>query len=225
MSTRLTHAAAVAASLLVVATGCGSASDDRATDSAPGADASTANASGPVSAGELLAASKPLDTDAKDALRAFDVDAADPEFPISDPKEFETVVAGTVAGFVPGPKQPVFEGDPDPIETVVMKLDVASVLSGEAQVGQRLYVRLFIDDLAGLKRAIPKGTTTLTAVSAVEASLDDQLVDPYAGVPKGAPRYIAGAPYAAFADGKNATWFPLLDETEEKPLTALAPPE
>jgi hypothetical protein len=182
-------------------------------------------ASEAVSADALIAGAPRHGVAAKEALRVRVVDAADPQFPIADLTKFDAVVLGAVEGFVPGPKQPVFEGDPDPIETVVMQVIVDTALQGDAAVGDPIYVRLFTEDLEGLKRAIPKGTPSLVAVSTVDQTLDDHLTDPYVGVPKGEPRYVAGAPYAAFADGELKTWFPLLDSTTSLPLSELVPLE
>lgn len=80
------------------------------------------------------------------------------------------------------------------------------------------------NDPDGLRRALPSGTLALVAVSTVDETVDKYLSDPFAGVPEDATRYIAGAPYAAFADGPAKTWFPLLGLTSDAPLTALVPP-
>lgn len=210
---------------VVLVTGCGSASDPTSEDREDRASQSQPGARKALSPEAFVAGAPRLDIAAKNAMRPSAVDAADPQFPIADLTQFDAVVLGTVEDFVPGPEQPVFHGDEDPIETVVMKLIIRSALQGEVHVGDPIYVRLFTDDLDGLKRAIPTGTPSLVAVSTVDETLDDQLTDPYAGVPSGEQRYIAGAPYAAFADGELKTWFPLLDLTSGRPLSALVPPE
>jgi hypothetical protein len=216
---------AVCAGLLTACGASGASGTETKVVAGPAPETPAPPASEEVSADALIAGAPRLDVAAKEALLVPGVDAADPQFPIADLTQFDAVILGTVEDFVPGPRQPVFEGDDDPIETVVMKLIVGTALQGDAAVGDPIYVRLFTDDLEGLKRTIPMGTPSLVAVSTVDATLDDQLSDPYAGVPKGEARYIAGAPYAAFADGELKAWFPLLDLTTSLPLSDLVPPE
>ncbi|WP_300643707.1 hypothetical protein [Nocardioides sp.] len=229
MTTRarfLAPAAAVAVALALLA-GCGQATSQSTT----GPTNESATNTGPASAAppsanveELLASSPRLDAVAKEALDTPSFDAADPQFPILGYEQFDVAVVGTLTEVDAGPTQPVFAGDPDPLGTIVLEVTPTLVLHGDAEVGQPIFVRLAIDDLEGLTSALPAGTLTFVAASNVDPTFDEQLIDPFAGVPQGEQRYVAGAPYAAFADGPLNTWFPLLERTFRRPLTGLLTP-
>ncbi|WP_418063673.1 hypothetical protein [Pimelobacter simplex] len=183
---RATAAASLALAMLaVLAGGCGAVSDE------------------PQSAGVPINRSA-LDPAAKAAVTAPEVNAIDPQIPISNASRFSVVVLGRVLGFADGPTFVDYEGDAE-------------------QVGDPIYVQLTLSDREGLAKAIPPGTLTFLAAQPVDPAADQHLADPYAGVPAGRTRYLAGAPYVAVADGPGRIWYPVSGQSHDRPLTALVP--
>lgn len=164
-----------------------------------------------------------LDGEAKKAVLAAEVNSVDPQFPIADPGQFTSIVLGKVVDFRDGPVMEDYPGARDSLPWVVVKIEPTVVLQGSEKAGGPIYVQLTMSDRQGLEQALPAGTTTLVAVQPLDPSGDRYLADPWAGVPEGAVRYIAGAPYAAFADGPTATWFPVLGTTYQLPIQGLVP--
>lgn len=202
------------AALAMVAGGCGAAADEpQAVDAA----------SAPQSAGVPINRSA-LDPAAKAAVTTPEVNAIDPQFPISNASRFSVVVLGKVLGFADGPTFVDYEGDAEPgPDWVVMEVEPVAVLRGEEQVGDPIYVQLTLSDREGLEKAIPPGTLAFVAAQSVDPAADQHLADPYAGVPAGRTRYIAGAPYVAVADGPGRIWYPVSGQSHDRPLTALVP--
>lgn len=214
-----------AAVVLLLLSGCGAAGGNP--DAAGGGiDPSADSGGGPsVSVGELIEGAPRISESAKAALEPVSIDAADPQFPVESADQFDAIVVGRVESLTAGPALPVFEGDKDPVESVMVELRVTDALAGPVEDGEAIYVRLATGQLEALSRALPSGTPAFLAVSKVDESLDRYLNDPYAGVPAGFTRYIAGAPYAAFADGEQKTWFPVLQRDYDKPLSSLVSPD
>lgn len=213
---RVVSSVAIAGAVALVVTSCGA----RGTD-ADGADPSNAPevASSARVSGEPIA----LDPAAKKAVRIAHINAVDPQFPIADTSQFTSLVLGRVVEFRDGPVMEDYPGAKDSQPWVVVKIEPTAVLQGNEEVGVPIYVQLTTSDRQGLARAIPAGTLTLMAVRPLDPAGDRYLTDPWAGVPEGATRYIAGAPYAAFADGPTSTWFPILGTTYPQPIQALVP--
>jgi hypothetical protein len=136
---------------------------------------------------------------------------------------FDAVVLATVVEFHDGPAYEAFPGDPDAEERAVLVVDPFAVLAGEAEVDQPMYVRFLVSDVEGLNAALPAGTTAMLAVDRVDPADDRYFDDAQAGFPSGAPRFDVGPTFAAFADGDAHTWYPMLRETHDEPLTALVP--
>ncbi|KAB2811650.1 hypothetical protein F9L07_07240 [Pimelobacter simplex] len=203
---RATAAASLALAVLAVLAGsCGAVADE------------------PQPAGVPINRSA-LDPAAKAAVTAPEVNAIDPQFPISNASRFSVVVLGKVLGFADGPTFVDYEGDAEPgPDWVVMEVEPVAVLRGEEQVGDPIYVQLTLSDREGLAKAIPPGTLTFVAAQPVDPADDQHLADPYAGVPAGRTRYLAGAPYVAVADGPGRIWYPVSGQSHDRPLTALVP--
>ena len=216
---RSAAATASLAILAVIAGGCGNTTDEpRATDGAPGP--RTAD----IAAADIPINRSPLDTEAKASIPVTEIDAIDPQFPMSDPSRFATVVLGKVLGFADGPTFVDYEGDTEAgPDWVVMKVEPVAVLRGEEKAGDPIYVQLTLTDPDSLAKAIPPGTFALVAAQPVNPEDDKHLADPFAGVPEGRTRYIAGAPYAAIADGPSKTWYPVLGQSYDRPITDLVP--
>lgn len=218
-------AAAAVIAIALIAANTGDAPSDPSDDRAarPGATNEPTSSAATQSSPDATPEREPdaaLNSNAKNAVRTQEVDAADPRFPISNPESFAVVALGKVVAFRAGPAQGAFPGDPDPIGTVIVELEVLEPVAGKVGLGDPLFVRLAIEDLDGLRAAVPTGTRMVVAANPVDTSLDRFLDDPQAGVPDDAVRYVAGAPYAAIADGSR-TWLPLLSETFEHPLEDL----
>ena len=169
-----------------------------------------------------------LDSAAKQALGGVGIFETlfDPAFPMpsASMSRFDAVFLGEVIEFRPGPAYEVFPDDPDAEQRPILVVRPIAVLTGAVEVGEPTYVRFTISDVAGLNRVLPAGSIAMLAVNLVDEADDRYFDDPQAGVPAGAPRFDVGPTFAAFADGGAHTWYPMLRETHDQPLTALVPP-
>lgn len=205
--------------LTTILCGCG-------TDAGPVSSADSTPASesgGPASSAEVVAGMAPIDPMAKKRLRIGHINSVDPQFPIANVSQFTTIIWGEIVDFRDGPAMADYPGDDSAQPWTVAMVEPVAVLRGDAEVGSPVYVQLTVSDREGSERAIPSGTLTLMAIRPLDSDGDKYLIDPRAGVPDGETRYIAGAPHAAFADGPNRTWFPVLGATFDRPIQALVP--
>lgn len=154
-----------------------------------------------------------LDPEALEATRGIGADAVPPEFPYNSQYDFDVVVLGKVLDVNKGPAMRDYEGDKDGWSLALVTVEPVAVLRGKETVGEPIYVQIAHGDVDGLRKVLTAGTYTFMAATVMNPSEDKHLIDPRAGYPDGAERYIAGAAFAGFADGANATWFPVLDET------------